>query len=72
MIAGKAAAFKKALMPEFKEYSEQIIANAKAMTKVFNQAIGTRVVSGATDNHLVLIDVRGLELNGKEAEKYLR
>lgn len=71
VIAGKAAAFKEALMPEFKEYSEQIIANAKAMTKVFNQAIGTRVVSGATDNHLVLIDVRGLELNGKEAESIL-
>ena len=71
VIAGKAAAFKEALMPEFKEYSEQIIANAKAMTKVFNQAIGTRVVSRATDNHLVLIDVRGLELNGKEAESIL-
>lgn len=71
VITGKAAAFKEALMPEFKEYSEQIIANAKAMTKVFNQAIGTRVVSGATDNHLVLIDVRGLELNGKEAESIL-
>ncbi len=71
VIAGKAAAFKEALMPEFKEYSEQIIANAKAMAKVFNQAIGTRVVSGATDNHLVLIDVRGLELNGKEAESIL-
>ncbi|MCQ4503291.1 aminotransferase class I/II-fold pyridoxal phosphate-dependent enzyme, partial [Vibrio parahaemolyticus] len=43
VIAGKAAAFKEALTPEFKEYSEQIIANAKAMAKVFNQAIGTRV-----------------------------
>lgn len=71
VIAGKAAAFKEALMPEFKEYSEQVIVNAKAMAKVFNQAIGTRVVSGATDNHLVLIDVRGLELNGKEAESIL-
>ncbi len=71
VIAGKAAAFKEALTPEFKEYSEQIIANGKAMAKVFNQAIGTRVVSGATDNHLVLIDVRGLELNGKEAESIL-
>ncbi|EOW1947835.1 serine hydroxymethyltransferase [Enterococcus hirae] len=71
VIAGKAAAFKEALTPKFKEYSEQIIANAKAMAKVFNQAIGTRVVSGATDNHLVLIDVRGLELNGKEAESIL-
>lgn len=71
VIAGKAAAFKEALHPDFKDYSEQIVANAKAMTKVFNQSIGTRVVSGATDNHLVLIDVRGLELNGKEAEAIL-
>lgn len=71
MIAGKAAAFKEALTPDFKEYSEQIIANAKAMAKVFNQSIGTRVISGATDNHLILIDVRDLELNGKEAEAIL-
>nr|WP_192923855.1 serine hydroxymethyltransferase [Enterococcus mundtii] len=71
VIAGKAAAFKEALTPEFKEYSEQIIANAKAMAKVFNQSIGTRVISGATDNHLILIDVRDLELNGKEAEAIL-
>lgn len=71
VIAGKAAAFKEALTPEFKEYSEQVIANAKAMAKVFNQSIGTRVISGATDNHLILIDVRDLELNGKEAEAIL-
>ncbi|MBF8807505.1 MAG: serine hydroxymethyltransferase [Enterococcus lacertideformus] len=71
VIAGKAAAFKEALTPDFKKYSEQIIINAKAMTKVFNQSIGTRVISGATDNHLVLVDVRGLELNGKEAESIL-
>lgn len=71
VIAGKAAAFKEALQPEFKAYSEQIITNAKAMVKVFNQSIGTRVVSGATDNHLMLIDVRDLGLNGKEAESIL-
>lgn len=71
VIAGKAAAFKEALTPEFKEYSEQVITNAKAMAKVFNQSIGTRVISGATDNHLILIDVRDLELNGKEAEAIL-
>ncbi len=71
MIAGKAVAFKEALDPAFKEYSEQIIANAKAMVKVFNQAIGTRVISGATDNHLMLIDVRELGINGKEAESIL-
>ncbi|MFS1125172.1 serine hydroxymethyltransferase, partial [Enterococcus faecalis] len=71
VIAGKAAAFKEALDPAFKEYSEQIIANAKAMVKVFNQAIETRVISGATDNHLMLIDVRELGINGKEAESIL-
>ncbi|MEY8445523.1 serine hydroxymethyltransferase [Enterococcus ratti] len=71
VIAGKAAAFKEALTVDFKEYSKQIIANAKVMTKVFNQAIGTRVVSGATDNHLILIDVRKMKLNGKEAESIL-
>ncbi len=72
VIAGKAAAFKEALTPEFKEYSEQIIANAKAMAKVFNQAIGTRVVSGATDNHLVLIDVRGIRVKRERSRKYFR
>ncbi|MBO0432864.1 serine hydroxymethyltransferase [Enterococcus sp. DIV0660C] len=71
VIAGKAAAFKEALTPEFKEYSEQVVANAKAMVKVFNQATGTRVISGATDNHLLLIDVREMDLNGKEAEAIL-
>ncbi|OAQ56082.1 serine hydroxymethyltransferase [Enterococcus thailandicus] len=71
VIAGKAAAFKEALTPEFKEYSEQVVANAKAMVKVFNQATGTRVISGATDNHLMLIDVREMGLNGKEAEAIL-
>lgn len=71
VIAGKAVAFKEALAPEFKEYSEQVIANAQAMAKVFNQAAGARLVSGATDNHLLLIDVRGFEMNGKEAEKLL-
>lgn len=71
VIAGKAVAFKEALAPEFKEYSEQVIANAQAMAKVFNQAAGARLVSGAADNHLLLIDVRGFEMNGKEAEKLL-
>ncbi len=71
VIAGKAVAFREALAPEFKEYSEQVIANAQAMAKVFNQAAGARLVSGATDNHLLLIDVRGFEMNGKEAEKLL-
>lgn len=71
VIAAKAVAFKEALDPSFKDYSAQVIANAKAMAKVFNEAPETRLVSGDTDNHLLLIDVRGLEMTGKEAEKIL-
>ena len=71
VIAGKAVALKEALDPLFKEYSEQVIENAKAMTKIFNQAPEARLISGATDNHLLLIDVTGFGLNGKEAEAIL-
>ncbi|MCB5951851.1 serine hydroxymethyltransferase [Enterococcus sp. BWT-B8] len=71
VIAGKAVAFKEALDLDFKDYSEQVIENAKAMTKVFNQAPEARLVSGATDNHLLLIDVTGFGINGKEAETIL-
>ncbi|MDT2479141.1 serine hydroxymethyltransferase [Enterococcus avium] len=71
VIAAKAVAFKEALVPDFKEYSEQVLKNAQAMVKVFNQAPETRVVSGATDNHLLLIEVTGFELTGREAEELL-
>lgn len=71
VIAAKAVAFKEAQDESFKEYSEQVIGNAQAMAKVFNQAPQARLVSGATDNHLLLIDVRGFDLNGKEAEALL-
>lgn len=71
VVAAKAVAFKEALDEDFKSYSEQVIRNAQAMAKVFNQAPQARLVSGATDNHLLLIDVRGFELNGKEAEALL-
>lgn len=71
VIAAKAVAFKEALDIRFKEYSEQVIENAKAMTKVFNQTPEARLVSGSTDNHLLLIDVSGFGLNGKEAEAIL-
>lgn len=71
VVAAKAVAFKEALTEDFKTYSEQVIRNAQAMAKVFNQAPQARLVSGATDNHLLLIDVRGFELNGKEAEALL-
>lgn len=71
VIAAKAVSFKEALDPSFKEYAENVIQNAQAMARVFNQAPEVRLVSGATDNHLLLIDVRGFELNGKEAEAIL-
>ncbi|NKD31781.1 serine hydroxymethyltransferase [Enterococcus casseliflavus] len=71
VIAAKAVAFKEAQDESFKEYSEQVIRNAQAMAKIFNQAPQARLVSGATDNHLLLIDVRGFDLNGKEAEALL-
>lgn len=71
IIAGKAVAFKEALDPAFKDYAEQVIKNAKAMAKVFNQAPAARLISGDTDNHLLLIEVTGFGLNGKEAENIL-
>lgn len=55
-IAGKAVAFREALMPEYKEYAEQIIRNSKAMAEVLN-ANGIKLVTGGTDNHLILIDL---------------
>ena len=71
VIAGKAIAFKEALQPEFKEYSAQVIKNAQAMAKVFNQSGKARLVSGATDNHLLLIEVTGFGMTGKQAEQLL-
>lgn len=71
VIAAKAAAFREALLPEFKEYMEQVVSNAKVMARVFNQTTGPRLISGDTDNHLLLIDVSGFGLTGKEAEAIL-
>lgn len=71
VIAGKAVAFKEALALEFKEYSEQVLKNAQAMVKVFNQAPETRVISGASDNHLLLLEVTGFDVTGREAEELL-
>src|SRR5699024_5118979 len=71
VIAGKAVAFKEALQDDFKEYTAQIIKNAQAMAKVFNQSTKARLVSGATDNHLLLIEVTGFEMTGKQAEQLL-
>ena len=71
VIAGKAVAFKEALDPSFKEYAQQVIKNAKAMVSIFNKEPKARLVSGDTDNHLLLMEVTGFGLNGKEAEHLL-
>lgn len=70
VIAAKAVAFGEALKPEFKEYQKQIILNAKALAEGFLSR-GFRLVSGGTDNHLILVDVRSKGLTGKAAEKIL-
>ena len=68
VIAAKAVAFGEALRPEFKTYSVQVIANAKAMAAQL-QARGIKVVSNGTDNHLVLVDLRSIGMTGKTADR---
>ena len=68
VIAGKAVCFKEALEPEFAEYQKQIIKNAQALSKGLMDR-GVKIVSGGTDNHLMLIDLRGEDVTGKELEK---
>lgn len=70
VIAAKAVAFGEALKPEFTTYAENIVKNAKVFAEAL-QAEGFRLVSGGTDNHLILVDVRGQGLTGKEAEHLL-
>lgn len=70
VIAAKAVAFKEALQPEFKDYTKQVKKNARAMAEVFNESVG-RVISGGTDNHLLLVEVTDFGLNGKQAEALL-
>jgi glycine hydroxymethyltransferase len=70
VIAGKAVALKEAGTPEFKTYAKQIVANARTLAASLARA-GLRVVSGGTDNHLMLVDVRPMNLTGKGAEKLL-
>ncbi|MGI5902152.1 MAG: serine hydroxymethyltransferase [Desulfitobacteriia bacterium] len=70
VIAAKAVAFGEALRPEFKEYQQQTLNNAQALAQSF-LARGFRLVSGGTDNHLMLLDIRSKGLTGKEAEKIL-
>lgn len=70
IIAAKAVCFKEAMEPGFKAYQHQIILNAKAMERAFREE-GIRMVSGGTDNHLMLLDFTGTEMTGKELERLL-
>jgi glycine hydroxymethyltransferase len=70
VIAAKAVCFHEALQPQFREYQRQVVLNAKALAAgVANH--GYRIVSGGTDNHLMLVDLRPKEINGKEAQEVL-
>ena len=70
VIAAKAVCFKEALTEEFKEYQKQIITNAQALCKgLMNR--GIKIVSGGTDNHLMLLDLTNYDRTGKEVEKWL-
>ncbi|MEQ1828226.1 MAG: serine hydroxymethyltransferase [Pirellula sp.] len=70
VVAGKAVCLAEALLPSFKEYGKQTVANAKALAESLMQH-GLRLISGGTDNHLVLVDVTSLGIGGKTAEKAL-
>lgn len=70
VIAAKAVAFHEALQPEFKDYAKQVIRNAQAMAKAFVEK-GYKLISGGTDNHLMLIDLRSKNVTGKQAENAL-
>ena len=70
VIAAKAAAFKEALRPEFKTYQKQVKANAKAMAETLTQR-GLRIVSGGTESHVFLLDLRAKKITGKDAEAVL-
>jgi len=70
VIAGKATAFKEALEPGFKDYQKQVIANAKALAETLTER-GLRIVSGRTESHVMLVDLRAKKMTGKEAERIL-
>ncbi|MBB3193005.1 serine hydroxymethyltransferase [Roseateles terrae] len=70
VIAGKAVAFKEALTPEFKAYQQQVVANAKVLADTLIER-GLRIVSGRTESHVMLVDLRPKGLTGKEAEAIL-
>ena len=70
VIAGKAVCFKEALSDDFKEYGKQVVRNAEALAKALIEE-GFDIVSGGTDSHLMLVDLKKYDLTGKEAEKVL-
>jgi len=70
VIAGKAVCFHEALQPQFREYQRQVVINAKALAAGLAKH-GYRIVSGGTDNHLMLVDLRPKEINGREAQEVL-
>ena len=70
VIAGKAVAFKEALSPEFKAYQEQVVKNAKVLADTLTER-GLRIVSGGTQSHVMLVDLRPKNMTGKEAEAVL-
>jgi glycine hydroxymethyltransferase len=70
VIAAKAAAFGEALRPEFKAYQQQVLDNAQAMARVL-MSRGVRIVSGRTESHMMLLDLRGKKITGKDAEAAL-
>jgi len=71
VIAAKAVAFKEAMTPEFRNYQEQVIDNARVLAKVLSEQRGLRIVSGRTDCHLFLVDLRAKNITGKDAEAAL-
>jgi glycine hydroxymethyltransferase len=70
VIAAKAVSFKEAMSDEFKTYQQQVVKNAKAMARTFNER-GINIVSGGTENHLMLVDLIGKPYSGKEADAAL-
>ncbi len=71
VIAAKAVAFKEALTPAFRRYQEQVVANARVLSRVLADERGLRIVSGRTESHVFLVDLRAKNITGKEAEAVL-
>jgi glycine hydroxymethyltransferase len=71
VIAAKAVAFKEAATPAFRDYQEQVIANARVMARVLSEERGLRIISGRTESHVFLVDLRNKKITGKAAEAVL-